>query len=98
MNVTNEGWYNIKNTGDRECQCGTWKQHWLNFSNVKWPMICSVEGCLALPILGGHVANKNIKGEKIVPICDSCNKEVGIFNLRSEVVLVSANKSETCGG
>lgn len=94
--LTCKNWKNKNGTGKRKCVCGTWKQHWINFSNKSWPDICSVSDCTNKPTLGVHVINYDVSGEKIVPMCDSCNKFDGFFNLRSGVMLVDANKSKTC--
>jgi hypothetical protein len=83
-------------TGDRACACGSWKQHWINFSGKTWPGSCSVESCANKPTLGGHVINPRVTGEKIVPLCDSCNKRSGTFSLKDGTTVVSANKSQTC--
>lgn len=42
MSITCNGWKNKVGTQDRECKCGSWKQHWINFSGKKWPEKCSV--------------------------------------------------------
>ena len=97
MEVTTNGWKNKGGTGERACSCGTWKQHWLNYSGKSWPSVCSVQGCSAAPVLGGHVINTSVSGEKIVPMCSSCNGLDTTFNLDGGVSLVSANKAETCG-
>lgn len=90
------GWKNKNGTGVRACRCGSWKQHWLNFSGESWPDFCSVKGCMNAPTLGAHVFNGAVSGERIVPMCDSCNKISGEFSLKANVTLVSANRSETC--
>ena len=89
-------WKNKSGTGERSCSCGSWKQHWLNFSGESWPPRCSVVGCSNTPTLGAHVFNTDVDGEKIVPMCDSCNKKTVPFDLKDGVILVNANKSETC--
>ena len=96
MSITASGWSNKGGTGIRNCSCGSWKQHWLNFSEKTWPTACSVEGCYNSPVLGAHIRNPNVTGEKIIPMCDSCNKLTGTFNLKGGVTLVNANTSETC--
>lgn len=95
MTLTALGWKNKKETAERTCSCGTWKQHWLNHSVETWPRFCSVNDCRNEPTLGAHVINVDVTGEKIVPMCASCNNLSGSFNL-SDVWVVSANKSETC--
>lgn len=96
MRFISKGWKNKKGTGARNCACGTWKDHWLNFSNQEWPQECSVLECEEEPTLGAHIYSPDVSGEKIVPACDSCNKRTDSFFLKDDVVLVSANKSETC--
>ncbi len=48
------------------------------------------------PTIGAHIINANVDGEKIVPMCDACNKKTGYFTLKGGISLVSANRSETC--
>lgn len=96
MNVTAYGWKNKKGTGGRSCNCGSWKNHWINNTDKSWPSTCSIAGCNNSATLGAHVINSNISGEKIIPSCDSCNKLDGEFNLKGGITLVSANKQETC--
>ncbi|HUI46972.1 MAG TPA: hypothetical protein VL122_13425 [Nitrospirota bacterium] len=96
MSISTTGWSNKGGTADRACSCGTWKQHWINFSEKAWPASCSVERCSNLPTIGGHVINPSVDGERIVPMCDSCNKLSGTFTLKGGVSVPSANQSQTC--
>jgi hypothetical protein len=89
-------WYNKNGTGERKCKCGTWQQHWMNFSSKTWPYYCSVESCNNRATLGAHVANSSVDGEQIVPMCNSCNGYSGKFNLKDGVTLVKADTSSTC--
>lgn len=91
------GWKNKAGTGNRSCICGSWKNHWINFSDEPWPEKCSVSGCSNKATLGAHVYNPNVTGEHIVPMCDSCNKRIYSFSLKDGITLISANQSETCG-
>ena len=97
MGISADGWKNKNGTGDRLCKCGSWKQHWINYSKKSWPSTCSVSGCNNAPSLGAHIINSSVSGEKIVPMCDSCNKKTGEFSLKGGIALVNANVSETCG-
>ena len=99
MNAPTNGWSNKRGTSDRACNCGSWSQHWLNYTNPRqsWPMQCSVNGCSSRATLGGHIINPQVAGEKIVPLCNSCNGLSVPFNLKNGIQLPSANTSETCG-
>lgn len=90
-------WSNKKDTGERVCSCGTWKEHWLNFSYKIWPTQCSVEGCSNPATLGAHVINSSVKGGNIIPMCSSCNGLSSSFTLKDNTKPVSANTSVTCG-
>lgn len=96
MDIPATGWKNKVGTADRECKCGTWKAHWIKFAKKSWPDTCSVKGCSSAPTLGAHVINPEVTGERIVPMCDSCNKLSGVFVLKELITLPSANKSATC--
>ena len=96
MSLPNSGWKNKVGTGARTCKCGSWKQHWINFSDKPWPSECSVKGCSNKPTLGAHVINKDVEGERIVPMCDSCNKLTESFALKGSVICPPANTSITC--
>lgn len=90
------GWKNKAGTAYRACKCGSWKEHWKNFSNKVWPSTCSVNGCNNTPTLGAHVINPNVIGERIVPMCDSCNNRSESFTLKGGITCPSANKTKTC--
>ena len=96
MNLPNTGWTNKVGTADRICICGSWKNHWISFSGQAWPADCAVQPCLNPPTLGGHITHPSVTGERIVPMCDACNKLTGTFGLKGGLVLPSANKSQTC--
>lgn len=96
MNLPVDYWSNKRGTSNRSCSCGSWAQHWVNYSNRTWPPGCSVAGCFGRASVGGHVINSLASGEYIVPLCDSCNARSDTFSLSGGVFCVSANKSETC--
>ena len=97
MTIPTTGWANKNGTAERSCKCGTWKNHWVNFANEKWPLTCSVNGCSTSPTLGAHVYHSNVQGERIVPMCNSCNGRSDTFSLKEGITKPKANKSETCG-
>lgn len=94
--VTSKNWKNKKGTGERTCVCGSWKNHWIKFAKKDWPEYCSVKECGNAPVLGAHVINAEVEGERIVPMCDSCNKLQESFDLKGEVTVVRANTRKTC--
>lgn len=94
--IPTTGWSNKVGTTGRSCVCGSWKQHWINISNQRWPSVCAVAGCTNPPALGGHIISSCVDGERIVPLCDSCNKHNGEFELKDGTHVPSANKSLTC--
>lgn len=96
MGLTANNWKNKKGTGTRSCNCGTWKQHWINGSGKTWPTSCSISNCSNSATLGAHIFNSEVEGERIVPACDSCNKLNDKFNLKGGITLVLANQSNTC--
>ena len=98
MSITATGWKNKKGTSNRSCNCGSWKQHWINCSGKAWPEKCSISGCNNSATLGAHIYNtsSSVTGEYIVPACDSCNKLDSEFSLKGGITLISANKQNTC--
>lgn len=95
MSVSCDGWGNKNGTAERKCSCGSWKQHWINETSESWPSTCSVQGCSTLPVLGAHVYHPDVSGERIVPMCDSCNKVSSKFSLKGKTKIPKANKT-TC--
>lgn len=96
MGITPYNWKNKNGTSSRTCNCGTWKQHWVNNSGKPWPDSCSILGCNNSASLGAHVINKDVTGERIVPFCDSCNQLANEFDLKGGIMLVPANKANSC--
>ena len=98
MGISITGWSNKGGTSERACRCGTWQQHWMKFSGKPWPATCSVAGCFNLVVLGGHIINPAVDGERIVPMCDSCNQREDGFALKEGSTVVKANRAQTCEG
>lgn len=97
MSLPGSGWKNKSGTSVRNCNCGSWKQHWINFAKEKWPNSCRVSGCNSPATLGSHVYHPNVAGERIAPMYNPCNKLSGTFSFKPSTTLPSANTSETCG-
>jgi hypothetical protein len=90
---------NKNGTSDRQCNCGTWIQHWLNFSNSRVKPICSVYGCATRAEVGAHVmkSNSTDKSTYIIPMCRSHNNSTQEFDIKASTILVPASVKDTCG-
>ena len=90
---------NIDGTSDNSCSCGSWLDHWKNDSRQSIPTYCSEKNCTKKPEVGAHVQKDNSydKDWYIVPLCSEHNKKATSLEVVDSVVLVSANKSQTCG-
>lgn len=90
---------NINGTSQNTCKCGSWLEHWKNFSGQSYTY-CPVEGCLKKIEVGAHVQKDSTTDRKwyIVPFCKTHNAETGgSLEISDNITLVSANVSETCG-
>ncbi len=89
---------NINGTTDTTCKCGSWLQHWKNFSVQSLPRYCPVEGCYQKDLVGAHVqlAYSIVRRWFIIPLCSLHNASKKDLDVSDTVQLVSANKSETC--
>jgi hypothetical protein len=89
---------NINGTSQNKCRCGSWLQHWKNFSG-QTATICRAKNCSRTDMLGAHVQKDVNYDDKwyIVPFCNMHNHSTGSVELVEGTTLVSANKSLTCG-
>lgn len=88
---------NINGTSDNKCKCGSWLQHWRNFSG-QTATICRAKGCSRNDLVGSHV-QKDVNYDSawyIVPFCNMHNKSTGKVEIVDGTNLVSANRNETC--
>ena len=91
---------NINGTSPKACKCGSWLDHWKNFSGQSLPTWCPADGCSQKPEVGAHVQKDSATDRSwyIVPLCKKHNAETGKSpNISDSVKLVSANVSQTCG-
>lgn len=90
---------NINGTSDKTCSCGSWLDHWKNFSGQSVPTYCPESSCTQKPEVGAHV-QKDSSSDKswyIVPLCKTHNGETNkSLTISDNINLVSANVSETC--
>ena len=91
---------NINGTSDKACTCGSWLDHWKNFSGQSVPIYCPEVECPRKPEVGAHVQKDNGIDSRwyIVPLCETHNALTGkSLNISENIKLASANVSLTCG-
>lgn len=89
---------NLIGTGEKECSCGPWLNHWVKFGPGWGSPSCANNECKKVGVLGGHVikVDSDDAAHYIVPLCDGCNKLKDPFEARHGIPLASANVSKTC--
>ena len=91
---------NLSNTSHKKCKCGSWINHWQEFSGKNKPVYCSVDGCGGTDLVGAHVQihKSTDANHYIVPLCKFHNSQYNeVLYILSSRVLVPANISKTCG-
>lgn len=86
---------NINGTSDNDCKCGSWIQHWENFSGAT-VMFCSEKNCTNTDLLGAHVQKMYSNDWYIIPLCQKHNKTADELEIVDSTIFVSANRSKTC--
>ena len=89
---------NIDCTKDNTCKCGSWLQHWKNYSDDS-ASHCSASGCENPMEVGVNVqkADSHDRDWYIVPFCEAHSHTTYHVDLVFTTKLVPANTSETCG-
>jgi hypothetical protein len=87
--------HNINGTSQLTCSCGSWLQHWKNFSG-QIVRFCPVDNCLNTDLCGAHVQRLGDPRWYIYPLCNAHNQSDSVLSVSDAYKLVSANKSETC--
>ncbi len=91
---------NINGTSQRTCKCGSWLQHWKNYSGQNLPTYCPEKSCINKPEVGAHVQKDSSTDRSwyIVPLCTKHNAATGkSLDLVDSIKLASANVEATCG-
>lgn len=87
---------NINGTSDNNCNCGSWLNHWQNFSG-KPAIFCTVDNCQNTDVVGAHVQlDSNDQSWYIVPLCKFHNASKMALSVSSDTTVVSANRALTC--
>ena len=93
---------NQNGTSDRSCYCGSWIDHWKNYTGSENAAVCVVAGCMKQPTIGAHVEFAKVEKQKgfsyIAPMCvEHNNARGGEFLSRPGIRLARGNVVETCG-
>jgi hypothetical protein len=91
---------NINGTSQRTCKCGSWLDHWKNYSGQSLPTYCPEKSCIGKPEVGAHVQKDSSTDRSwyILPLCSKHNAETGkSLELVDSIKLASANVAATCG-
>jgi hypothetical protein len=91
---------NINGTSDKDCGCGSWLNHWKDFSGQSVPSYCPEKNCYEKSLIGAHVQKYDSadKSWYIYPLCKTHNaKTDGPLEVSDTYKLVSANVAESCG-
>ena len=89
---------NINGTLHKTCKCGSWLQHWKNFSG-RTAKVCQAKSCIGTDLVGAHV-QKDVDSDDtwyIVPLCHSHNRTLGLLELVMGAMLVPTDTDFTCG-
>jgi len=88
---------NINGTSQNICSCGSWLQHWGNFSN-QTTKYCIEKSCINKDLVGAHIqkANSTDQNWYIIPLCKTHNASTEEIEISDSYKLVSANKNLSC--
>jgi hypothetical protein len=90
---------NINGTSQSTCKCGSWLNHWKNFSGQPLSGYCSETFCRNEPEVGAHVQKDDPTDNSwyIIPLCKTHNGKTGeSLVIWNSVELVPADVSKTC--
>ncbi len=90
---------NINGTVDKFCKCGSWLDHWMNYSGQRLPVYCPVAGCYEKAEVGAHIQRDTPADYSwyIVPLCKRHNAQMGQpLKIGNYIILVPANVRLTC--
>ena len=84
-------------TTGKSCNCGSWLEHWENFSGHK-AILCSAKLCLETQLDGVHVKKmySTDRARYIIPLCPYHNNLEELVEISDNITLVSADPKETC--
>jgi hypothetical protein len=88
----------VQNPPPTPCHCGTWLQHWRNFSVLPLPIHCQEGSCRERPELGVVVKCGDGKDTDcfVVPLCKRHSQAKTGMEISSFSMLVSADVTQNC--
>jgi len=88
----------VQNSPRTPCQCGSWLQHWRNFSVLPVPLHCPEALCREKPEVGAVVkcSDANDAGDYVVPLCKRHSQSKAGLEISSFTTFVSADVSQNC--
>lgn len=91
---------NINGTNQKMCKCGSWLNHWVNYSGQSVPSYCPEKSCTEKELVGVHVQQENSDDNDwyIYPLCKKHSEATGqSLEVADTYKLVPANVSLNCG-
>jgi hypothetical protein len=89
---------NINGTRQCSCKCGSWLQHWQNFSVLPLPLHCPGLLCRERAEIAAFVQLPDLKDPNwyIVPLCKLHSRSKLAVEISSFTPLVCADEDRTC--
>jgi len=91
---------NINGTSQKICKCGSWLNHWVNYSGQSVPSYCPEKSCTEKELVGAHVQQESSDDNNwyIYPLCKKHNEATGqSLDVADTYKLVPANVTQNCG-
>jgi len=89
---------NVNGTLQKQCKCGSWLQHWKNYSG-RAAKVCQAKSCIETDLVGTHVQKDTDNDDSwyIIPLCHSHSRALSPVELVMGAMLVPTNVDLTCG-
>ncbi|MCK7511822.1 MAG: hypothetical protein MZV70_52425 [Desulfobacterales bacterium] len=70
---------NINGTSQKICKCGSWLNHWVNYSGQPVPSYCPEKSCTEKELVGAHVQQESSDDNDwyIYPLCKKHSEATG---------------------
>ena len=87
-----------ENQPGKNCQCGSWMQHWKAFSHQQI-MMCPAAHCSESSLKGVYVQRTDPDDTRIyvVPLCEKHSESKEAIEISDHAKLITADITKTCG-